>query len=689
LRSYVGDPEGLNSIQRVEELLVRGQRLKAVHEAMSIGDFAAALFVASMCDTITYNTVARTYAEQTFATSSPMYTTALLFSKSLEAPSSRRPENWGINPSDLKVTWKTHLAAIISNRRDGWDNIVLSLGDRLREIGLIMEAHFCYMVCGCPISKPTNPDSRISLLGCDHSDPTNVALLTEESLTAYERTEAYEWAKRKGNKNASLRSFQPFKLMYAMLLADFGQIERAKSFIESIRLSAGVVPVHLSEAQYVVVNDMFDDESSFALVCDETRRQLYSKQGPSIKFSQSFLKGEAMMIQVGPSLPIMETDSYRDGHPNVHKPQRHEGTLQRDSLSSEQIGLLISAETLHVNTYPQTGLPDPDSSFLSTKSNLLDVTGYSLDMPVTHKSSEPMAQTKLLAPVEEISNLPAQIHTPESPSSAMMTRPVIASTEKAKSNVKQGNAKTNPLNVASTPQEQKRPKPAPATAPPVMIGEKAKIPRTPAPSSGGVALGLSSFRSWVIRKFNPDATECHLPDDGGNAYFDKDLNRKSTGDSEYTFIGLNGALFPHSNNLFPLLLATGWIFPGDDPAEVAKPLPPPPMVPKAGTPTSAPTGGRSNDASLGNQKNETLSDPLAAMMAPPSRAPSSVNRSGYGGSAAMRRSGQYNPGMMPPGGPPPGLLSPAPVPVPQFAVFTPNPTAKRDEDSAVNANAED
>ena len=56
-----------------------------------------------------------------------------------------------------------------------------------------------------------------------------------------------------------------------------------------------------------------------------------------------------------------------------------------------------------------------------------------------------------------------------------------------------------------------------------------------------------------------------------------------------------------------------WIFPGDDPAEVAKPLAPPPimMTPKAGAAidsTPAP---------------ETSNDPLAALMAPPSRAPSS------------------------------------------------------------------
>ena len=50
-----------------------------------------------------------------------------------------------------------------------------------------------------------------------------------------------------------------------------------------------------------------------------------------------------------------------------------------------------------------------------------------------------------------------------------------------------------------------------------------------------------------------------------------------------------------------------WIFPGDDPAEVAKPIAPPPIIPKTtdGAPsTPAPTAPSSND-------------PLAALMAPP------------------------------------------------------------------------
>jgi len=46
--------------------------------------------------------------------------------------------------------------------------------------------------------------------------------MTVEAVQAYERTEAFEWAKRRGNPNAAIPAVQPFKLKFAMLLADFG-----------------------------------------------------------------------------------------------------------------------------------------------------------------------------------------------------------------------------------------------------------------------------------------------------------------------------------------------------------------------------------------------------------------------------------------------------------------------------------
>lgn len=111
-----------------------------------------------------------------------------------------------------------------------------------------------------------------------------------------------------------------------------------------------------------------------------------------------------------------------------------------------------------------------------------------------------------------------------------------------------------------------------------------------------------------------------------------------------------------------------WIFPGDDPAEVAKPLAPPPIIPKnadAVPATPAPSAAGSND-------------PLAALMAPPpSRGVSSMKKgtpavaSRYSDPlASMGRVDQNSSNMnerVPPSSPM--------ITIPTFAVFQPRPTS--------------
>ena len=97
-----------------------------------------------------------------------------------------------------------------------------------------------------------------------------------------------------------------------------------------------------------------------------------------------------------------------------------------------------------------------------------------------------------------------------------------------------------------------------------------------------------------------------------------------------------------------------WVFPGENPEEVAKPIgpPPTPQTVQVATPTP-PAHTMSND-------------PLAAMMAPPPRAPA-----GLAGKArnAPATPGHRIPGMIVPGS------APAAAP-PTFAVFQPTAAAK-------------
>lgn len=70
------------------------------------------------------------------------------------------------------------------------------------------------------------------LLGC-HPTPENLALTTISAIRALELTEAYEWAKRRGNRNATIRSLQAFKVAFAALVCDYGFVECARLYLES------------------------------------------------------------------------------------------------------------------------------------------------------------------------------------------------------------------------------------------------------------------------------------------------------------------------------------------------------------------------------------------------------------------------------------------------------------------------
>jgi COPII coat assembly protein SEC16 len=132
-----------------------------------------------------------------------------------------------------------------------------------------------------------------------------------------------------------------------------------------------------------------------------------------------------------------------------------------------------------------------------------------------------------------------------------------------------------------------------------------------------------NLKNRLVKLFNPDAT---LVDDLGEkmqAYYDTDKKV--------------------------------WVFPGQDPAEVARPVAPPPTAPLPSAPTpEAP-------ASL---------DPLAAMMAPPPRrGPARPSQ----GAAVLRRSPASMPMMFPPGMMPTNGTTSTAGSAPKISVFSPRP----------------
>jgi len=155
------------------------------------------------------------------------------------------------------------------------------------------------------------------------------------------------------------------------------------------------------------------------------------------------------------------------------------------------------------------------------------------------------------------------------------------------------------------------------------------------------------MKDRMTKWLNPDATTADLGE-GMQAYYDEDKKV--------------------------------WVFPGEDPAEKAKPTPPPP--------TSMPSAAKQEEQP---KPPDMATDPLAAMMAPPQRTPASFGRSRPGGAGAVpptpRSLYPGIPGMppMPGAGGPAGAAAAAP---PQFMVFKPTPVKEKQEDQPDEGTAD-
>lgn len=309
----------------MQHCLLRGEREKAVEDAISSGHYAMALLIASMCSREIYFSAAKQYTDRVLVAGSPLHTVSMLYCAQFEGPHANETTSclWGEDGDSLKKEWRSHLAAVISNRRTGWDRVVLSLGDRLRDLGETIPAHFCYMVCGCALSSPLRKDSRMTLLGRDVSS-MDALLLTNAAIESFSRTEAYEWAKRKGNKNAAIQSLQAFKLRYAMLLCDLGLQDEAKNYLLSVKQCLDIESTDLvsigDSRQHLLLSILASDRQSLLQLIAQLEQRLvlrnldHSLQRPSSAENQSNMS--ASFITACTSAEELPTQGDHETGPN-------------------------------------------------------------------------------------------------------------------------------------------------------------------------------------------------------------------------------------------------------------------------------------------------------------------------------------------------------------------------------------
>ncbi|PRQ57499.1 putative COPII coat assembly protein, Sec16 [Rosa chinensis] len=227
----------------VQKLLVSGRKDEALQCAQEGQLWGPALVIASQlgdqfyCDTVKHMAVNQLIA------GSPLRTLCLLIARqpadvfsdattNSSFPSftnlSQRHEQVGANY--MLDDWEENLAILTANRTKDDELVIIHLGDSLwKDRGQITAAHICYLVAEANLEQYSN-SSRLCLIGADHwKFPRTYA-----SPEAIQRTELYEYSKVVGNPQFLLLPFQPYKLIYAHMLAEVGKLADSLKYCQAI-----------------------------------------------------------------------------------------------------------------------------------------------------------------------------------------------------------------------------------------------------------------------------------------------------------------------------------------------------------------------------------------------------------------------------------------------------------------------
>ncbi|KAL4617398.1 protein transport protein Sec16A isoform X1 [Arapaima gigas] len=224
--TFMSVPDGIaKETERFRELLLFGRKKDALESAMKNGLWGHALLLASKMDNRTHARVMTRFANS-LPINDPLQTVYQLMSGRMPAAATCcGDEKWG--------DWRPHLAMVLSNLTHTLDldtRTITTMGDTLASKGLVDAAHFCYMMAQVGLGVYTKKNTKMVLIGSNHSLP----FFKFASNEAIQRTESYEYAQSLGSQPCSLPNFQVFKFIYACRLAEAGLCTLAFQYCEVI-----------------------------------------------------------------------------------------------------------------------------------------------------------------------------------------------------------------------------------------------------------------------------------------------------------------------------------------------------------------------------------------------------------------------------------------------------------------------
>ncbi|PKA66291.1 hypothetical protein AXF42_Ash006988 [Apostasia shenzhenica] len=226
----------------VQNLLVSGRRKEALQCAQDGHLWGPALVLAAQLGEQLYIDTVKQMAHRQFVCGSPLRTLCLLIAGQpadvFSVDSSYSGLSGAVNgpyqsseilPNSMLDDWQENLAIITSNRTKDDELVIIHLGDCLwKERGEVIAAHTCYLVAEANIESYSDI-ARLCLIGADHwKNPRTYAC-----PDAIQRTEIYEYSKVIGNSQFVLLPFQPYKLIYAYMLAEVGKVSDSLKYCQA------------------------------------------------------------------------------------------------------------------------------------------------------------------------------------------------------------------------------------------------------------------------------------------------------------------------------------------------------------------------------------------------------------------------------------------------------------------------
>ncbi|KAJ1375448.1 Sec16, central conserved domain [Sesbania bispinosa] len=346
----------------VQNLLVSGKKKEALQCAQEAQLWGPALVLASQLGEQFYVDTVKQMALRQLVAGSPLRTLCLLIAGqpaevfSSDSSISGHPGAFNMPQQPAQVgsngmldDWEENLAVITANRTKGDELVIIHLGDCLwKERSEITAAHICYLVAEANFESYSD-SARLCLIGADHWKCPR----TYASPEAIQRTELYEYSKLLGNSQFILHPFQPYKLIYAYMLAEVGKVSDSLKYCQAIlkslktgRAPEGGYAANLAPAKLVGKLLNFFDSTAHRVVGGlpppapsssqgtvNGSEQHYQNMTPRVSTSQSTMA----MSSLVPSASMEPISDWTADNNRMAKPNR--------SVSEPDIGRTPRQET--------------------------------------------------------------------------------------------------------------------------------------------------------------------------------------------------------------------------------------------------------------------------------------------------------------------------------------------------------